>query len=326
MFRREHHIGGAVKRVRSRGEDTDFVAATGAVAAVADRGTGVIDPGYSKIDFRAFASSDPIFLEQFDPFWPIEPFELIQQALGICHDSQHPLPHWPADDRKSANLALAIDHFFIGEHSAQFGAPIHWHIGHISQPYAIGISAAICRNRFRSLRLRVEPGVVDLKENPLRPPVKMRVAGVDFALPVVGEPDAFQLAFKFRYVLTRCNRRMLAGFDCILLGRQTECIPAHRMQHVEAVHSLVARNDVSGGVTFGMTDMQASSARIGKHVQDIELLFARIEIRFSWIRRVKDLALFPNALPLGFKEIERIGFASLAHPRTIRNTGIQERN
>ena len=165
-----------------------------------------------------------------------------------------------------------------------------------------------------------------MQENPLCPSVKIRIAGVDFALPVVGKADALQLAFKFRYVLARCNRRMLAGFDRVLLSWQTECIPAHRMQHVEAAHPLVARDDVRGGVTFGMTDVQPGAARVGKHVQHIELLFARIEIRFSWIRCMEDPALIPNALPLGLEEIERIGFASLAHPRRIRNTGIQERN
>ena len=34
--------------------------------------------------------------------------------------------------------------------------------------------------------------------------------------------------------------RMLAGLDRVLLRRQAERVPAHRMQHIEALHPLVA--------------------------------------------------------------------------------------
>src|SRR5207245_10060309 len=73
MFRREHHVGGAVKRVRSRGEYPDFF---------------VVD---LKIDFRAFASADRISLEQLDSLRPSEAFKLITHSLRQSGNAQRPV-------------------------------------------------------------------------------------------------------------------------------------------------------------------------------------------------------------------------------------------
>jgi hypothetical protein len=48
-----------------------------------------------------------------------------------------------------------------------------------------------------------------------------------------------------------------------------------RMQHVEPLHPLVAREDVGGRVPLRMPHMQARAARIGKHVQHVEFRPAR---------------------------------------------------
>ena len=68
---------------------------------------------------------------------------------------------------------------------------------------------------------------------------------------------------------------MSAGLDGVLLGRQAEGVPAHRVQHVEAAHPLVPAQDVGGGVAFGMADVQPGAAGVGEHVQDVELGAAR---------------------------------------------------
>src|ERR671918_2892899 len=100
MLGSEHHVSGPIKRVRAGGEDANFV-------------TGVTDPGYSKIDLRAFAFPNPILLEQFDRFRPSKPIELVDQSLRICGDAQHPLPHRSSNDRKAADLAFPVDNFFV---------------------------------------------------------------------------------------------------------------------------------------------------------------------------------------------------------------------
>src|SRR6267142_4686783 len=103
---------------------------------------------------------------------------------------------------------------------------------------------------------------------------------------------------------------MLAALDRVLFGRQTESVPAHRMQDVEPAHSPVTRADAGGGITFRMPDVQTGAAGIGKHVEHVELRFGRVEIFVARIWYVKNLALFPNRLPLGLDLVERIWFAA----------------
>ena len=105
---------------------------------------------------------------------------------------------------------------------------------------------------------------------------------------------------------------MLAAFDRVLLRGQAECVPAHRMQHAEAAHPFVARNNVRGGVTFGMPDVQARPARVRKHVEDVKFWLRRIETFLARIGHMKKLSLLPDGLPFWFDLVERIRFATLA--------------
>ncbi len=47
----------------------------------------------------------------------------------------------------------------------------------------------------------------------------------------------------------------------LLLGRQAEGVPAHRVQDVEALHALVAGEDVRGDVAFRVADVQTPRRR-----------------------------------------------------------------
>src|SRR5262245_38808818 len=154
MFRREHQERSAVKRVGSCRENANLV------IAIADRGAGSFDSGYRKIDFRAFASTNPIALKQFDSFWPIKIVQFVEQPLGISSDRQHPLPHRPSNNREAANLAFPIYNLFVGQNGAQFRTPVNRDISNVSESNAVRISSAIRRNRLGTICLWVEPGVV----------------------------------------------------------------------------------------------------------------------------------------------------------------------
>src|SRR5215470_17824455 len=123
MFRREHEERPAVKRVWTRSKNANFVFA-------------FVDV---EIDFCAFAPPDPIALKQFDSFGPIKFVEFIEQSLRIGRDAQHPLTHWPSNNRKPADLAFPIDDFFISQHGAEFWTPVHWHVGDVGYPDFIRI-------------------------------------------------------------------------------------------------------------------------------------------------------------------------------------------
>ena len=117
----------------------------------------------------------------------------------------------------------------------------------------------------------IEPGIVELEKNPLRPLEIVRVGGVNLAAPIVAEAEGFYLPLEDGDVGFGGLARMLAGADGVLLGGQAEGVPAHRVQDVVAEGAAVAGQDVGGGVAFRMADVQAGAGRIGEHVQDIKL-------------------------------------------------------
>src|SRR5919201_693876 len=84
------------------------------------------------------------------------------------------------------------------------------------------------------------------------------------------------------------------------------------MQNIEAAHSLVARNNVGGGVALRVTDVQTGATRIREHIEDVKLRFTRVEAVFDGVRCMEELSLFPNALPLRLDLVEWIWFAPLA--------------
>jgi len=100
------------------------------------------------------------------------------------------LPHRSPNDWKTADLALPINHFFIRKDGAEIGTPVHWNFRDVRQSNAIRIVAAISRNWLGLFRLGVEPGIVNLEKNPLRPAIEFRIGCADFARPIVRETDA----------------------------------------------------------------------------------------------------------------------------------------
>ena len=120
----------------------------------------------------------------------------------------------------------------------------------------------------------VDPAVEDLQEDPLRPAVEPRVGGVDAAPGVVAEAQPAQLAAHDVGVLARRYRRMLAGSQRELLGRQAEGVKAHGVQDVMAGHPQVAGVDVGRDVALGVPDVDARAAGVREHVQHVELRLA----------------------------------------------------
>src|SRR5262245_19789206 len=170
----------------------------------------------------------------------------------------------------AAALALALDDFLVGEHGAERGAPVDGH-----------------------RRLVGEPAPEQLQEDPLRPAYVARIGGVDLPRPVVAEAEHLELALERRDVVRRRPRGMLPRLDRVLLGRQAERVPAHRVQHVVAAHAPGARHDVGGGVPLGMADVQTDAGRVGEHVEDVALGPA------APARGAECPVLAPVALPAG---------------------------
>src|SRR5207237_5642566 len=166
----------------------------------------------------------------------------------------------PPDDWKSSDFAFTVDHFFVRQHSAKLRAPVHRHLGNVSEANFIGIVTAISLNRFGLVRFRIEPRIINLEKDPLRPFEVTRIGGVDFTVPIIGETDSLQLRFEFSDVLAGGDGRMLAALDRILFGGQTEGVPAHWMENIEPAHPFVTRDDVGGGIAYRMYVVQTGDA------------------------------------------------------------------
>src|SRR5205814_6140515 len=106
--------------------------------------------------------------------------------------------------------------------------------------------------RFGFVALGIEPRVVKLEKNPLRPFEIIGVCCVDFAAPIIAKAQRLNLALKGGDILFGGLARMLAGFDGVLFGRQPKSIPSHWMKHMQALSTLVARQDVRGGIALRM--------------------------------------------------------------------------
>ena len=121
------------------------------------------------------------------------------------------------------------------------------------------------------LQILIEPGIVEPDKYPLGPFEVKWIGGVYFPVPVIAQSQRFNLPAEIIAILLCGNGRLGPGFNGILLGGQSECIPAHGVKYIESIHPFVPGHNVSGGVPFRMPHMQSRARRIGEHIQNIEL-------------------------------------------------------
>ena len=82
--------------------------------------------------------------------------------------------------------------------------------------------------------------------------------------------------------------------DGEVLCGQTECVPAHREQHVIALESALSGHDIHSGVGTGVTDVESLSGGVGELYQCVELRSGIV------VFSVERLVLVPIFLPLAF--------------------------
>ena len=228
------------------------------------------------------------------------------------------MAQWAAFDGVAFGFPL-LD-FLVGEHGAEVGRPPDRGVSDEGQADIVDLVAGPAlgfevANRLGLVFHLAEIRAVKLEENPLRPADVFGIGGGDFAVPIVAEAERFQLAAKRLDIRGGGDRRMLAGLDRVLLGGQAERVIAHRMQDVEAVHPLVAADDVGGGVAFRMADVQARAAGVGEHVEHVEFRLRGVEIRIARTGGAEGFLGLPALLPLGLEIAEREWFAGVGHGR-----------
>jgi hypothetical protein len=152
-----------------------------------------------------------------------------------------------------APLRAAVDDLLVGQHRPEGGAPVD----------GLGVLVG-------------EPPLEQLEEDPLGPADVVRVRGVDLPRPVVAETEHLQLAAEGGDVLDRRDAGVRSGVDGPLLRGQAEGVPAHGVEHPEALGPLEAGDDVAGRVALRVPDVQARPGRVGEHVEDVVLRLGRV--------------------------------------------------
>ena len=141
--------------------------------------------------------------------------------------------------------AAAVHHLLVGQHGLALRAPVH------QAALAVG-----------------QPALQHAQEKPLVPAVIFRLAGGNFAPPVVAEAEAPADRLHLRDVGVGPIARRRAALDGRIFGRQAEGVPADGVQHVEAAHAAIARHRVADGVIAHVAHVQRAGG-IRQHLQQI---------------------------------------------------------
>ena len=261
---RQDHVRRAVERVGTGGEDADLLAGDGR-----RRREGHLGP---------LAAADPVALHGHRRGGPVQLGQILGQPVRVARDPEQPLAQILANDRGAAALAAPLAHLFVGQARLARRAPVD-----------------------RDDAFVGEAALEELEEDPLRPLHVRGIGGVDLTLPVVGEADRVDLAAEVGDRLGRRDAGVDAVLDGVVLGRQPERVPPHRVEDPEALHPLPAGDDVGGGVALAVADVQPGAGRVGEHVQRVELRLRRIG------GGLVQAGLAPAGLPFGFDGVVVVG-------------------
>ncbi|MPN06113.1 hypothetical protein SDC9_153368 [bioreactor metagenome] len=234
-------VSGAHQRVGTGGEHLEH-------AGLADGGQVV-----GEVDFDAFRAADPVLLHQLDLFRPArQVVECGEQLVGVGGDLHVVHGDLALFDDGAGAPALAVDDLFVGEHGVVDRVPVHG------------------AELFVHQALFVEAG-----EQPLFPAVVLGRAGGEFALPVDGEAERLELRAHVIDVRVGPPGRRDVVLHGRVFRRHAEGVPAHRLQHVVALHLVEAREDVADRVVAHMAHVQFPG-RVREHRQAVVLGFAGV--------------------------------------------------
>ena len=299
MFRSYNHVGSTEERIGAGSVNTKFF----------------VVAGEGEIDLGTCGTSDPVALHLLDPFRPVEAVEPFQQTFGVMGNAEHPLFQEAAFYLFGTAFFVRaiIQHLLVGTDC--FAGPTVPDLCFtvVGKAFLVDIfldslftsTCNFCRNgkfadKFSLAGSCIKPGVVQFGEDPLGPFEIGGIGGIDFAVPIVAQSEGLNLASEIVAVFLGRFGRMSTGLNGILFGRQSEGIPTHGVKHIEAFAAFVTANDVGGGITFGMTNVQSGPGWVREHIQTVKFGFGKI------VCRLETLVVGPELLPPGFDLFEVI--------------------
>ena len=263
----DDHVGRTEQRIRAGGVDGQGIACSGV-----------------EVDLGTVAAADPVALLSLDAVDVIHIVQVVDEAVSVGGDFQHPLALVLLHNGAAAALTDAVDNFLVGQNDLAAGAVVDGRFLLISQTL-----------------------FEQLNEDPLRPLIILGVGGVDFTVPVEGQAQGFQLALEAGHVLGGDDLGVDMVFQGVVFSGQTESVPAHGVQDVIAALALFARDDIQRGVAARMADVQTGGRRIRELDQRIELRLGMVD--FS----VEGILVLPHLLPFGLDGFKIVFHNSSPH-------------
>ena len=272
----------AEQRVGTRGEHGDEVV-LGRLG-----GRFAVGPAQRERDLGALGAADPVRLHLLDALRPaVQLVQVVQELLGVVGDLEVPLREVALLHRAVAAPALAFGNLLVREHRLAVGAPVHGAVTALHQAL-----------------------LPHLEEDPLAPAVVLGVARHHGAVPVVAEAHALERRLLRVDVLVGPLRRMAVVLDGRVLRRQAERIPAHGVQHVEAAHLGVARDDVADGVVAHVPHVDVARG-VREHLEHVALRLGGVLGHFVQV------GVGPRLLPAGLDLMRVVRFHGGVFPRQV---------
>ena len=262
VFRGKHEEARAEQRVGTRGEHGDDIVFGRLGGHVA------VFVAQHEVDLGAFGAANPVGLLLLHALGPaFELVKIVEQFLSVIGDLQVPLREVALLDFGIAAPATALDNLLVRQNGLAARAPIHGRVAALD-----------------------EATLPELLKNPLAPAIVLGVARHNGAVPVVGKAHALEAGLLGFDVGIRPFGRMAMVLDGSIFCRQAEGVPTHGMQNVEALHAIVASNNVANRIVTGMAHVNVARG-IREHFQDV-LLGTPV-----FFMHLVDAAFFPSRLP-----------------------------
>uniref|UniRef100_A0A0N5A6W1 LigA n=1 Tax=Parastrongyloides trichosuri TaxID=131310 RepID=A0A0N5A6W1_PARTI len=166
-------------------------------------------------------SSFPASVGPF-PASAVQLVQAVQQLLGVVGDAQEPLGDLALLDQRARAPAAAVDDLLVGQHGLVDRVPVHHAVLAVDQA-----------------------PLEQLQEPVLLLAIVFGVAGGELARPVQRQAQKLELVAHRGDVGPGPVARVDAALHGRVLGRHAEGVPAHGVQHVEALRPLPARHDVA---------------------------------------------------------------------------------
>ena len=194
---------------------------------------------YGEYHLGTLAAAYPVLLLYLYALDIVQIVKIVYEPLCVLRDLEHPLAAHLLNDYAAAALAHAVHHLLVG------------------QAYLAG-SAEV----YGYLSLVRETLLEKLQKYPLGPFVIVGISGVYLAAPVKAEAQPLELCAEVLYVVVCDLGRVYAGLYGVILGRQTERIPAYGVQYVIPLHAPLSGDYIQSGVGSGVSYVEALSRRI----------------------------------------------------------------